>query len=206
VTAVAVVALGAGLAGVARRDAAETSFSRQLADGCEELEVCRELELESERRVRSCWVGCGRAVAEQRMARLLRYRAEERRAVREHYRERDAAERATQQVAREEALERWRREEAARVNADERERRRVLELERLRQAHAERALAEERRRRVSYLALLGAEGRAERLRRCHAAGAPCDALVLDLVEAADEASEKRDLTSPSSMSARSIPS
>jgi hypothetical protein len=184
---------GLGSLGAWHARAQDEQFSLQLSAGCEELEPCQKLEAEASRRAQACWLGCGRELAEQRVARLQRYRAEERLAVREHYRQRDDAERSAEQLERERRLVEWQREQAARSLASEQEQRQRLELERLRQAHIDRRLLEERQRRIGYLTLLGAEGRLERLRRCHADKAGCEALILDLVEAASLAEEKQKL-------------
>lgn len=173
--------------------AGDERFSLQVSAGCEAIEPCQKLEAEAARRVQACWFGCGREIAEQRVARLQRYRAEERLAVREHYRLREDAERNAEQLERERQLAAWQREQAAKSALSEQEQRQRLELERLHQERIDRRVLEERQRRVGYLALLGAEGRLERLRRCHADKAGCEALILDLVEAASAADEKRKL-------------
>jgi hypothetical protein len=168
-------------------------FALELSAGCEDLEPCQKLEAEAARRAQACWLGCGREVAEQRVARLQRYRAEERLAVREHYRQREDAERNAEQLERERRLAERQLEQATNSALLEQEQRQRLELERLRQERIDRRVLEERQRRVGYLALLGAEGRFERLRRCHAEKAGCEALILDLVEAASVANEKQKL-------------
>lgn len=182
----------AALAGCAgwRWSAADDSFSARLSQGCEQLESCRQLETEAAQRVQSCWLGCRRELSEHRMARSLVYRAEERSAVREHYRQRDDAERAEQQLERAQKLADWQREQAAHSAAAEREQRQRLEFERLRQDRIDQRVREERLRRVAYLALIGAEARAERLEHCHAEPAGCEVLVLDLIEAAPDVAEK----------------
>ena len=108
-------ALLAGLAGLVawRSLGSHDSFSERLSQGCEQLEPCRQLEAEAARREQSCWLGCGSELSDHRMARLLRYRAEERSAVREHYRQREDAERSEQQSEREQKLADWQREQAA---------------------------------------------------------------------------------------------
>jgi len=195
-------AMLAALAGLAtcRWLGSDDSFAERLGQGCEQLEPCRQLEAEAARREQSCWLGCGRELSDHRMARLLRYRAEERSAVREHYRQRDDAERSEQQNEREQKLADWQREQAAHSAEAEREQRERLELERLRQDRIDQRVQAERQRRISYLALLAPAARAERLEQCHAeperaaAGpAGCEALVLDLVEAATDGAEKRKL-------------
>jgi hypothetical protein len=127
------------------------------------------------------------------MARLMRYRAEERLAVRAHYRQREEAEQLEQRTERAEQLELWERERAARADAAEREHRRRLERERLEQDRLERRLADERQRRVEYLTLLGAEGRAKRLRRCAATQPGCAPFISELMDAAGTETEKRSL-------------
>jgi len=184
---------GLGVFGGWRWSAAEDSFSERLSEGCEQIESCRQLETEAAHRVQSCWLVCGREQSEHRMARSMRYRAEERSAVREHYRQRDDAERTEQRLEREQKLAEWRREQAVHRSDAEREQRERVELERLRQDRIDQRVREQRLRRVAYLALLGPEARAARLDRCHAEPAGCEALVLDLIEAAPEAAEKRKL-------------
>lgn len=177
-----------------RWSAADDSFSERLGGGCEQIEPCRQLETEAAQRLQSCWLGCGRELGEHRMARSLRYRAEERTAVREHYRQRDDAERSEQQLERDQKLAAWQREQAAHGADAEREQRQRLELERLRQDRIDQRVREERQRRVAYLALLGPEARAESLVHCRRVEpAGCQALVLDLIEAAPDAAEKRKL-------------
>lgn len=197
-----------GLAGLTawRSLGSDDAFAERLSQGCEQLEPCRQLEAEAARREQSYWLGCGRELSDHRMARLLRYRAEERSAVREHYRQRDDAERSEQQSEREQKLADWQREQAAHTAEAEREQRERLELERLRQDRIDQRVQAERQRRISYLALLAPAARAERLEQCYAeparvaagtgqerAQANCEALALDLVEAAAEGTEKRKL-------------
>jgi hypothetical protein len=195
----------AGLAGLAawRWLGSDESFAERLSQGCEQLEPCRQLEAEAARREQSCWLGCGRELSDHRMARLLRYRAEERSAVREHYRQRDDAERSEQQLEREQKLADWQRAQAAHNAEAEREQRERLELERLRQDRIDQRIQAERQRRISYLALLAPAARAERLEQCYAeqalparagqTGPGCEALALDLLEAAARGAEKRRL-------------
>jgi len=194
---VALLLLG-GLAalGLWRQSADQSSFAERLSQGCEQVEPCRQLETEAAQRLQSCWLGCGRELSDHRMARSLRYRAEERSAVREHYRQRDDAERVEQQIEREQKLAAWQREQAAHRADAEREQQQQLELERLRQDRIDQRGREERQRRVAYLALLTSEARAGRLERCHAdklQPAACEALVLDLIEAAPQRAEKLEL-------------
>jgi hypothetical protein len=180
--------------GVAWHEGARSgSLAEQLSQGCSTVDACRQLEADAARREQACWLGCGSSEAELRLARSLRYRAEERSAVREHYRQREDAERSQRQLEREQRVADEQRELAARAAHAEREQRERLELERLRQAHSDRRAAEERLRRVSYLALLEPAARVARLERCHAQKSGCDALVLDLIEAAVEPGEKRRL-------------
>jgi hypothetical protein len=178
---------------LAMTHAGDSAFSRRVTAGCDELAPCRTLEADAEQRMDRCTIGCGRAAAEYRAARLMRFRAEERRAVRDHYRERDRAEQLEQQTERARQLDDWRRREAARAEEAERDRRHQIELERLREAHLERRLSEERNRRQSYYAALGPDGRAKRLERCLAGGERCDALVLDLLDATADDAERRKL-------------
>jgi hypothetical protein len=169
------------------------SLAQRLSEGCNTVDACRQLEAEASRREQSCWLGCAGSEGEHRLARSLRYRAEERSAVREHYRQREDAERSQRQQEREQRVANEQREHAARAALAEREQRERVELERLRQDRIDRRIAEERQRRVSYLALLEPAARVARLERCHAKKAGCDALVLDLIEAAVEPGEKRRL-------------
>jgi hypothetical protein len=192
-TVVVLLLAGLGVFGAWRWSASDDSFSERLSEGCEPIEPCRQLETEAAQRVQSCWLGCGRELSEHRLARSLRYRAEERTAVRDHYRQRDDAERSEQQEERDQKLAAWQREQAAH-NADaEREQRHVLELERVRQDRIDQRIADERQRRVAYLTLIGPEARSERLEHCRSEPAGCEALLLDLIEAAPEAAEKRKL-------------
>jgi hypothetical protein len=185
---------GAGWGGTwAMTHAAEDAFARRIDLGCEELEPCQRLEAEAERRLEECSLSCGRAAAEYRATRLMRYRAEERRAVRDHYRERERAEQLERQGQRERQLDDWQRREAARADEAARDRQHELELERLRQAHADRRLAEERQRRQNYYAALGSGGRAQRLKHCLTNSERCDALVLELLEATRDDTERRKL-------------
>lgn len=179
--------------GAAWRSSADDSLATRLSAGCDELEACRQLEAEAARRERACWIGCGRRQAEHRLARSLRYRAEERSAVREHYRQREDAERNERQLEQERRLAEERRAQAAEAARAEREHRERMELERLRQDRIDRRLAEERQRRVAYLALLEPAARRSKLERCHARKAGCEQLVLELIDAAPEPEEKREL-------------
>lgn len=191
--------LGVLLAGLAalgsawRLSAEGDSLAERLSAGCSDVESCRQLEAEAARLEQACWLRCGRSEAEHRIARSLRYRAEERSAVREHYRQREDAERSERQQEHAQRVAEEQREYALQQARAEREQRERLQLERLRQQGIERAQAAERQRRVSYLALLEPAARVARLERCHAQKAGCDGLVLDLVEAAAEPAEKRKL-------------
>jgi hypothetical protein len=173
--------------------ARDSSFSLQLAAGCDELSECSRLEAQAEQRLLECWLVCRREVMDLQRARQLRYRAEERGLVRDHYQKRDAAERAEALAAEQRELDDWRREHAARERASAREHERRMELERLRQEHAERAVARERARRLAYLGLLSPEARKDRLRRCHAKSVSCEQLIVDLVEATTDSAEQRAL-------------
>ena len=189
-SALSVCALALAGFAVASRD---SSFSLALGAGCEELEPCLKLEAEAERRLLDCWVACRHEVLDHKLARLLRYKAEERNQVRDHYRQRDAAEQALARAEEQRRLDDWQREQTARQRASAIEHERRLELERLRREHIDSSVARERARRVAYLTLLGADGRRERLRRCHAKSAGCEQLVVDLVEAAGDPREQRAL-------------
>ncbi len=170
-----------------------SSFSLELGAGCEDIEPCLELEAEAERRLQDCWLVCRGEIADLQRARLLRYRTEERSLVRAHYQKRDAAERAEALALAQRQADDLSREQSARERASAREHERRMELERVRQEHADRIVARERTRRLSYLGLLGAEGRKERLRRCHAKSAGCEQLIVDLVESTTEPDEQRSL-------------
>lgn len=187
---------GAGWAGASAlwAHSGGSAFARRIAAGCEELEPCLSLEAEAERRVDACWLGCGRAAADLAAARQMRFRSEERHAVREHYRERERSEQAERQRQLDERRDQLQRERAERAEEAAREQQHRLELERLRQEHIDRRVAEERQRRVAYLTVLGPEGRALRLKRClEKSHDRCDALTLDLVDAARDDRERRAL-------------
>jgi hypothetical protein len=178
---------------LAMTHAGDAAFSRRISAGCEDIEPCLSLEAAAERRMDSCSLACGRAAEEHRAARLMRFRAEERRAVRDHYRDRDRAEQLERDTERARQLDDWRRRELARAEEAERDGRHQLELERLRQAQTDRRLAEEHERRQSYYAALGPEGRVKRLEHCLAGSERCDALVLDLLDASVDDAERRKL-------------
>jgi hypothetical protein len=172
----------------------DSAFSRRIGAGCEELAPCLGLEAEAERRMDACSLGCGRAAAELAAARQMRFRSEERHAVREHYRERERSEQVERQREIDERRDQLQRERAVRAEEAARERQHRLELERSRQAHSDRRAAEERQRRVGYLTVLGPEGRALRLKRClEKSHERCDALTLDLLDAARDDRERRAL-------------
>jgi hypothetical protein len=193
---IALILGGASWSGASalRAHSGDSTFSRRIGAGCEELEPCLSLESEAERRMDACSFGCDRAAAELAAARHMRFRAEERHAVREHYRERERSEQVERQRELEEHRDQLQRERAARAEEAAREQRHRLELERLRQEHIDRRVAEERQRRVSYLTVLGAEGRALRLKRClEKSHGRCDALTLDLLDAARDDRERRAL-------------
>lgn len=192
--ALAVVLTGLAALGMAWQLSSDSdSLAERLSDGCAEVEACRQLEAEAARREQACWLGCGGVETEHRLARALRYRAEERSAVRAHYRQREDDERSERQREHAQRIADEQRQRAAQLARAEREQRERLELERLRQDRIDRRSAEERQRRVSYLSLLEPAARAARLERCHAQKAGCDALVLDLIEAAAEPAEKSKL-------------
>jgi signal transduction histidine kinase len=178
---------------VARAQLGDATFSGRIEAGCEELAPCQSLEAEAERRLERCQLFCGRAAAEYKAARLMRYRSEERRAVRDHYRERDRVERLAEEQLHAQKVDEWQRREAARAEQAAGERRERLELERLRQEHIDRRIADERQRRAAYYAALGPEGRALRLKRCLGNAEHCDGLVLDLLDAARDDAERRKL-------------
>jgi hypothetical protein len=171
----------------------DSAFARQVASGCEELAPCQALEAEAERRMDACTFFCGGVAAQYREVRGLLHRAEERQAVREHYRERDRTEREARELANARKLDEWQRRKAANAESAAREHGERLELERLRQAHFDRRVLEERARRARYFASLGPEGRENRLKRCLKSADSCDALALELVESAADDAEKRAL-------------
>jgi hypothetical protein len=171
----------------------DSTFARRVDAGCEELAPCRTLEAEAERRMDACAFFCGGVAAQYREVRGLLHRAEERQAVRDHYRERNRTEREARELANARKLDEWQRRKAASAELAAREREERLALERLRQAHFDRRLLEERTRRARYFASLGAEGRENRLKRCLKSADSCDALALELVESAADESEKRAL-------------
>jgi hypothetical protein len=190
------VALLAGVVGAllsAGAHAGGVDFSGRIAAGCDELAQCQALEADAELRAAECLVFCGRAEAEHRAARLMRYRAEERRAVRDHYRARELAEQREQERSQARARDERERRELARAQEAAREQRERVELEQVRQAAVDRRLADERERRVRYHAALGPEGRARRLERCLERHERCDALAVDLLEAARDEDERRAL-------------
>jgi len=125
--------------------------------------------------------------------------------VREHYRERDRNEELERQRELAERRDEWQRERTARAEEATRAREHQLELERLRQEHLDRRVAEERQRRVSYLAALGPQGRALRLKRCLASRERCDALTLDLLDAARDDKERRSLAEANERVVRAAP-
>ena len=181
----ALLSAGAHAGGVA--------FSGRIAAGCDELAACQSLEADAESRAADCLVFCGRAEAEHRAARLMRYRAEERRAVRDHYRARELAEQAERERAQAQARGERERRDSVRAQEAAREHRERLELEQLRQASLDRRVADERQRRVGYYAALGVEGRARRLERCLERHERCDALAIDLLDAARDEDERGEL-------------
>lgn len=193
---VSLVALAAGIIGAllsAGAHAGGVAFSGRIAAGCDELASCQTLEAEAESRAAECLLFCGRAEAEHRAARLMRYRAEERRAVRDHYRARERAEQLERERAQARARDERERRESARAQEAAREHSERLELEQLRQASFDRRVADERQRRAGYYAALGAEGRARRMERCLERHERCDALAIDLLEAARDEDERRAL-------------
>jgi hypothetical protein len=171
------------------------SASRALDEfaGCDDIGSCRRLEIEAARRLAACWVGCENERTAKRIAQLALARAEERQAVREHYRQQDQAERSERETEQLRVQAEREHAEHERALAAEREHRGQLELEQVREAAVDRRRAEERARWLGYLGLLGPDQREQRLRRCFAAKGQCDALIVDLAEAASDANEKRHL-------------
>jgi hypothetical protein len=161
--------------------------------GCDDIDACHRVEIEAARRLAACWLGCEQERSAKRVAQLALARAEEQQAVREHYRQQDQAERRQRETEQRRVQADREHAEHERALQAEREQRGQLELEQLHEAAVDRRRAEERARWLGYLGLLGPEQREQRLRRCFAAKGQCDALIVDLAEAAPDASEKRHL-------------
>jgi hypothetical protein len=168
-------------------------FERRLEAGCDELEPCQALEAEASERLTRCTLVCGREREQQREARHLLYRAEERRRVREHYRQSEALEGRRLESERERQIEDEERAQAARARVEERLRKDQLEAERLERERQEVRLAEQRARELRYASLLSPALREQRLTRCHERLAACDALVELLLDAASDDRERRRL-------------
>jgi hypothetical protein len=168
-------------------------FERLLATGCDEVEPCRALEAEAAERLARCGLSCEREREQQHEARQLLYRAEERRRVREHYRQSAELEGRIQDSARSRRIEDEQRVLAAQARAEERLRKEQLESEQAERERAAARAAEQRARELRYLTLMSAKAREQRLKRCHERLASCDALVELMLDAAQDDRERRRL-------------
>ena len=168
-------------------------FERLLAAGCDEVEPCHALEAEASERLARCGVSCEEERAQQREARQLLYRAEERRRVREHYRQSAELEGRIQDSARSRRIEDEQRVLAAQARAEERLRKEQLESEQAERERAAARAAEQRARELRYLTLMSPRSREQRLKRCHERLASCDALVELMLDAAQDDRERRRL-------------
>lgn len=184
---------GAVAALVITPDSAGDGLERLLAAGCDEVEPCRALEAEATARLGRCYLACGREREQQREARQLLHRAEERRRVREHYRQSAELEGRLAESARSRRIEDEQRVLAAQARVEERLRQEQLELEQAERARAEARAAEQRARELRYLTLMSAQAREQRLKRCHERLASCDALVELMLDAASDDRERRRL-------------
>jgi dTMP kinase len=190
---VALLGGGAGATLFVAQHARMDGFERVLESGCDEVDSCKALEAEASARLGRCVVSCGREREHQREARHLLYRAEERRRVREHYRQSDALEGRIQETERERRIEDEERVLAAQARVEERHRKELLEVERAERERQDAKLAEQRARELRYLTLLSPAAREQRLKRCHEQLATCDALVELLLDAATDERERRRL-------------
>jgi hypothetical protein len=192
--AVALLLGGAGAAAtLVIRHGEGDGFERLLAAGCDEVEPCRALEAESSLRLAGCGLSCEREREQQRDARQLLHRAEERRRVREHYRQSAELEGRIQEVARARRIEEEQRVLAAQARAEERLRKEQLESEQAERARVATRAAEQRARELRYLTLMSPRLREQRLKRCHERLASCDALVELMLDAAQDDRERRRL-------------
>jgi hypothetical protein len=185
---------GLGLGGVlVSGHTGRDGFERLLEAGCDEVEPCKALEAEASERLARCAVSCGRERDQQREARHLLYRADERRRVREHYRQSEALEGRIQESERERRIEDEERVLAVQARAEEHLRKEQLAAEHAERERQEARLAEQRARELRYLSLLSPAAREQRLARCHERLATCDALVELLLDAAPDERERRKL-------------
>jgi hypothetical protein len=190
-----VTMLGAALAAalLVGRHTADDGFERVLGAGCDEPEPCRALEVEATERLARCSFSCEQERAQQREARQLLYRAEERRRVREHYRQSAALEGKIEESARTRRIEDEQRVLAAQARVEERLRKEQLDAEQAERERVETRAAEQRKRELRYLALMSPKAREQRLKRCHERLASCDALVELMLDAASDERERRRL-------------
>jgi hypothetical protein len=168
-------------------------LSRRLAQGCEDVEQCQALAADAALQLGECWLGCEGERAHDRAARLLVLHAQERRRVRDHYRQSDALEDRIMQGERERRAEDEQRLLAARAALDERRYQRQLEEQRAEREAEQQRLAEQRAKELRYLGLLSPDGRELRLRRCHQGFGSCDGLLELLLDAAGNERERRQL-------------
>lgn len=180
---------------VAQRNAAAepAAFERRLADGCDGVEACQALERLASERWARCALLCARERDDLRRARQLVHRAEERRRVREHYRASAELERRARAAARAERELAALRSQAAERELEEHRQRLAREREREARRWRRRAELERREREITYLRLLSAEHREQRLARCHGQRGACGDLLERLLEAASDDPERRAL-------------
>lgn len=192
----ALLAVLAGAAAVAPLLTARSpvdGFERRLAAGCEEIEPCHALEVEATERLVRCGLSCESEREQQREARQLLYRAEERRRVREHYRQSAELEGRLAASARSRRIEDEQRVLATQARAEEQLRKEQLELEQAERERVQARAAEQRAREVRYLSLMSPRAREQRLKRCHERLASCDALVELMLDGASDDRERRRL-------------
>lgn len=175
------------------RHTASDGFERLLAAGCDEVEPCQVLEAEASERLARCGLSCEQEREQQREARQLLYRAEERRRVREHYRQSAELEGRIQDSARSRRIEDEQRVLAAQARVEERLRKEQLESEQAERERVSARAAEQRARELRYLTLMSPRSREQRLKRCHERLASCDALVELMLDAAQDDRERRRL-------------
>lgn len=187
VTALGVVALALVSAG------AKQAGGRVPQGPCTTVRECEAVATATEAALTECWWLCGEETSNHHEARVALVRERERRAERAHY---EARNRADREESREREL-RLQRDKASKARdaaqLAEREHAQRMELEALREDRADRRRQELHRREIRYLRALGPEGRQVRLRRCHRYEIHCGQLVLRLVEATRDPSEKTSL-------------
>jgi hypothetical protein len=168
-------------------------FERLLAAGCDEVEPCQALEAEASARLARCSFSCASERDQQREARQLLYRAEERRRVREHYRQSAELEGRLAESARSRRIEDQERVLAAQARIEERLRKEQLEIEQAERERVAARAAEQRARELRYLKLMSPRAREQRLKRCHERLASCEGLVELMLDAASDDRERRRL-------------